>query len=188
MKATIAKHIHSNQPKTANHTGRENMNRNKSELKISSKSNFCSISISKYRMNRDAEFGSKLFCILDDFKLHYRHIPAGVDSLDLILGESQLDESVEEQLIERIYTELSADRVTIKRNLSLIVLIGRKMDHQTDNITKAAKALADNEINIEMINMNQGPSELSLLLAVQDKDERRAIKAIHDEFFSSAGQ
>jgi aspartate kinase len=160
-------------------------NKNEPVVEISSENNFCSIYISKYRMNKEVGFGRKLLRILEDFQLYYRHMPSGVDALNLVLHENQLNQIIESELIQRIRTELSADKVTIERNLALIMLIGGKMHHNADTIARAARVLAEKRINIEMIHMNQGSSQISLVFSVKAHDEKRAVSAIHNEFFES---
>lgn len=164
-----------------------NTHDNKTEpaVEISSENNYCSIYICKYRMNKEFGFRRKLLQILEDFQLYYRHIPAGVDALNLVLHENQLDQIIENELIQRISTDLSADKVTIERNLALIMLIGGKMHHNTDSIARAASVLAEKRINMEIIHMNQGPFQISLVFGVKAHDEKRAVAAIHNEFFAS---
>ena len=160
-------------------------NKNEPVIEISSENNFCSIYVSKYRMNKEVGFRRNLLQMLEDFQLYYRHIPSGVDALNLVLHENQLDQKKENELIQRISTELSADKVTIKRNLALIMLIGGKLHHNADNIARAAKVLSEKRINIEMIHMNQGSSQISLVFGVKGHDEKRAVAAIYNEFLAS---
>ncbi|MFB4475236.1 hypothetical protein ACDI16_20350 [Oceanobacillus caeni] len=159
-------------------------NKNASIAKISSDNNFCSIYVSKYRMNKEVGFERKLFQMLEDFQLYYRNIPSSVDTINLILHENQLHQEIECELIQRISSELSADKVTIQRNLALIMLIGGEMNHNVDNITRAANVLAKKEINIEMIHMSHGSSKISLVLGVKAHDEKKAVVALHREFFA----
>jgi aspartate kinase len=160
-------------------------NKNGSIVEISSDKDFCSIYVSKYRMNHEVGFGRKLLQMLEDFHLYYRHLPSGVDGLNLVLQENQLHQDIESKLLQRISSELSADKVTIKRNLALIMLIGGEMNHNDDSIARAAKVLAKEKINIEMIHMNQGSSKKSLVFGVNAHDEEKAVTALHNEFFAS---
>ena len=49
--------------------------------------------------------------------------------------------------------------------------------------TRVTKALADKGINIIMI--NQGSSEVSIMFGVVEKDVDRSVQAIYEEFFGS---
>jgi aspartate kinase len=159
-------------------------NKNGSIVQISSDNDFYSIYVSKYRMNKEVGFGRKLPQMFEDFHLYYRHIPSGADALNVVLHENQLHQDIESELIQRISSELSADKVTIKRNLALIMLIGGKMNHNVDSIARAAKVLAKERINIEMIHMSQGSSKISLIFGVKAHDEKKAVAALHNEFFA----
>lgn len=160
-------------------------NHSKSTLEISSEPSFCSIYVSKYRMNKEGS-GIKLLQMLEDFNLYYRYIPDGVDALNLVLHEDQLQPNIERELIKRISTDLSADKVMIKRGLSLIMLTGKvRIHNNSDRISRAAKALAQENINIEMIHLNQNLSKISLLFGVKAKDEKKAVLALHKEFFTN---
>ena len=159
-------------------------NKNESLVEISSNSGFCSIYISKYGMNKEVGFGRKLLQILEDFQLHYEHIPTGIDALMLVLDENQLHQEVESELLQRIKMELSIDEVTIKRNLTLIMIVGEKLHLNIDNIARATKVLADERINTEIIHMKQGASQISLAFGVKTHDEKKALAALYNKFFT----
>lgn len=132
--------------------------------------NFYSIYVSKYSVNQEGRFERKRQN-LEDFQL-YSHI-SGVDHTNLVLHGNQINQILE------------SEKVTIKDELSLILLIGEKMHHNVNSIARAARVLAEKRINIEMIHMNQGSSQISLLLGVKTHDEKSAVEAIQNEFFTS---
>lgn len=148
---------------------------------ISSEKGFCSIYVRKYLMNREIGFGSKLLKILEDYGLSYEHTPSGIDDLSVILRHSQMDSVTEKEVLRRIKVELDADEVEIIPNISLIMVVGEGMRHNIGTMAKASKALAHAHINIEMI--NQGSSEVSMMFGVKEKDEKKAVEALYEEFF-----
>lgn len=156
-------------------------NTNGPVIGIASDQGFCSIYVSKYLMNREVGFGRKLLGILEDFGLSYEHSPSGIDDVSVILRESQLDSFMEKEIVNRIITELHADEVKIEHNLALIMVVGEGMRHNVGTMAKASKALAKASVNIEMI--NQGSSEVSMMFGVKEVDEKRAVKALYEEFF-----
>lgn len=158
-------------------------NKNGPVIGIASDDGFCSIYISKYMMNREIGFGRKLLQILEDFGLSYEHVPSGIDDVTVILHEDQLDEKTEKEVLQRIQSELHADEVTIERHLALIMIVGEGMRHNVGTTARAAKALAEAGINIDMI--NQGSSEVSMMFGVKAHDEKRAVQALYNEFFAS---
>ena len=158
--------------------------RNEPIVEITSDDGFCSIYVSKYRVNKEVGFGRKLLQLLEEFHLSYEHIPSGIDDLMIILHENQLDQATESELLQRMKTELSVEEVTIKHERALITVVSEGICHNADSIAKAAKALAEAKINIEMININQSPSRIVLMFGVQADDEKGAVDALYKEFFA----
>jgi aspartate kinase len=150
---------------------------------IASDGGFCSIYLSKYLMNREIGFGRKLLQILEDFGCSYEHIPSGIDDITIILSQSQMTNDVEQQIINRINNELHPDEVEIQHDLALIMIVGEGMRHNVGTTARAAKALANAHVNIEMI--NQGSSEVSMMFGVKEEVEKRAVQALYEEFFAS---
>ncbi len=148
---------------------------------ISSEKGFCNIYVRKYLMNREIGFGSKLLKILEGYGLSYEHTPSGIDDLSVILRHSQMDNDMEQEIVSRIQHELKADEVHIIPNIALIMVVGEGMRHNIGTMARASKALAHAAINIEMI--NQGSSEVSMMFGVKEKDEKRAVQALYEEFF-----
>jgi len=154
-----------------------------SVVEISSEEDyFCSIHVSKYRMNKEIGFRTKLLQILEDFDLQYRHLPSGIDSLTLVLYGNQLHQKLEGKLLQRINTELSPDEVTTKRKLALITVVEGKTPYTGDGIARATKVLAEKSIHVEMIHMNQASSQINLVFGVNAHDKNRAVAALYDEF------
>ena len=150
---------------------------------IASDNDFCSIYVSKYLMNREIGFGRKLLQILEDLNLSYEHVPSGIDDLTVILRQNQMDSELEGIIINRIKDELDADEVKIEHNLSLIMIVGEGMRSNVGTVARASKALANANINIEMV--NQGSSEVSMMFGVKELYEKRAVAALYNEFFTS---
>jgi aspartate kinase len=148
---------------------------------ISSEKGFCNIYVRKYLMNREIGFGSRLLKILEDYGLSYEHTPSGIDDLSVILRHSQMDQDLEQEIISRIQHELKADEVHVIPNIALIMVVGEGMRHNIGTMARASKALARSTINIEMI--NQGSSEVSMMFGVKEKDEKKAVQALYEEFF-----
>ena len=156
-------------------------NTNGPVIGIASDKGFCSIYISKYLMNREVGFGRKLLHILEDYGVAYEHIPSGIDDVTLILRQEKMSKESEEKIISRIKRELHADEVIVEHDLALIMVVGEGMRHNVGTTARAAKALAEAEVNIDMI--NQGSSEVSMMFGVKGHNEEKAIRALYHEFF-----
>lgn len=148
---------------------------------IASDHGFCNIYVNKYLMNREVGFGRRLLQILEDFNLSYEHTPSGIDDISVILRQDQMDEYTEKMVIERIKSELYPDEVFIERNIALIMIVGVGMRQTVGTMSRAATALANKGINILMI--NQGSSEVSMMFGIKESDEKKAVQALYEEFF-----
>ncbi|MBY0096055.1 aspartate kinase [Mesobacillus maritimus] len=158
-------------------------NQNGPVVGIASDKGFCSIYVSKYLMNREIGFGRKLLQILEEYELSYEHLPSGIDDISIILRQDQMNLTFEQDMLKRIKTELEADEVKIQHNLSLIMVVGEGMRCNVGTMSRAAKALSNIGVNIEMI--NQGSSEVSMMFGVKESDEKKAVQALYNEFFAS---
>ncbi len=149
---------------------------------IAGDSGFLSIYLSKYLMNREVGFGRKVLRILEDMHLKYEHMPSGIDDISIILREDQFTDEIEQTLIRRLKEELHLDEIKIKHDLAMVAIVGEGMKNSIGVAAKATRALADNQINIEMI--NQGSSEVSIMFSLENGQEKRAIRALYDAFFN----
>ncbi|OLQ46795.1 aspartate kinase [Bacillus licheniformis] len=149
---------------------------------IASDTGFCSIYISKYLMNREIGFGRKALQILEEHGLTYEHVPSGIDDMTIILREGQMDAATERSVVKRIEEDLHADEVIVEHHLALIMVVGEAMRHNVGTTARAAKALSEAKVNIEMI--NQGSSEVSMMFGVKEAEERKAVQALYHEFFA----
>ncbi|QED46566.1 aspartate kinase [Cytobacillus dafuensis] len=161
----------------------ERDNTNGPVIGIASDKGFCSIYVSKYLMNREIGFGRRLLAILESYGLSYEHTPSGIDDISIILRENQFTPGMEEEIVDRIKTELDSDEVVIEHSLALIMVVGEGMRHNIGTTARASKALAKANVNIEMI--NQGSSEVSMMFGVKEIDEKRAVQALYEEFFAA---
>ncbi|MCY8200356.1 aspartate kinase [Bacillus subtilis] len=149
---------------------------------IASDTGFCSIYISKYLMNREIGFGRRALHILEEHGLTYEHVPSGIDDMTIILRQGQMDAVTERSVIKRIEEDLHADEVIVEHHLALIMVVGEAMRHNVGTTARAAKALSEAQVNIEMI--NQGSSEVSMMFGVKEAEERKAVQALYQEFFA----
>ena len=142
---------------------------------------FCTISLSKYLMNREVGFGRKLLQIFEEEGISYEHVPSGIDNVSVVIEEAAFGPEAEKHVLERIRGELEVDDVGVERGLALVMIVGEGMHYTVGMAAKATKALAEAGINIEMI--NQGASEISMMFGVKAEDREKAVKALYAEFF-----
>lgn len=146
---------------------------------IAGKKNFTVIAIEKNSMNNQIGFGRKVLSAVEKNDLNFEHMPSGIDTLSLVLADSQIKEKLQ-QLIDDIYKECEPDSIEIFDNLALIATVGRGMIRHVGIAAKLFTALSESSINIRMI--DQGSSELNIIVGVQNDDFEKAVSAIYNAF------
>lgn len=144
---------------------------------------FVNFTVEKVLMNREVGFGARLLSLFAAEGLSFEHMPSGIDSVSVILSAAQLGPGAEKRIVGRIEKELKVDRVTVKRGISLVVLAGLGMRHTVGLAARACTALSRAGVNLLMI--NQGASEISLMFGILEQEEKQAIRALHQEFFGA---
>ena len=148
---------------------------------IASSPGFVSIYVKKYLMNHEIGFLRKVLTIFEEEGISIEHIPTGIDDATIIIrGEDATDEQLD-GIVERLYAELDVDEASFTRGLCLIMLVGEGMVNMVGTTARVASTLARTQINIELY--NQGVSEVSMMFGILDQYEKKAIRALYDEFF-----
>jgi len=150
---------------------------------VAGSSDFCTIFLSKYLMNREKGFGRRLLQIIEEADLSYEHCPSGIDHISVIVRESAFTPEVEQRVLERIRKELRPDKLLVKRGIALVMIVGDGMSKRIGIAKKATAACSDAGVNLEMI--NQGASENSIMFGIRKEDMNKAIIALHEAFFPS---
>lgn len=159
----------------------EKLERRNGIVGIASDTGFISIYVSKYLMNRQLGFGRKLLEIMENENISFEHIPSGIDDLSVIIRDHQLTENKEKRIIDKIKKELQPDTIKIHRDLAMIMVVGEGMMNTIGIAQKATSALVDANVNIVMI--NQGSSEVSMMFGVEAKDLTKSIQSLYGKFF-----
>ncbi|MDQ0223126.1 aspartate kinase [Streptococcus moroccensis] len=148
---------------------------------ISADDGFSSINISKYLMNREIGFGRRVLQILEELNIGFEHMPTGIDDMSVVVRDRELTPIKEEEILRQLTHKMEVDKAEIERDLSILMVVGEHMKDQIGVTAKAAKALSDNDINIEMI--SQGSSEVSILFVIKTAQKNEAIRALYTTFF-----
>jgi len=107
------------------------------------------------------------------------HIPSGIDSFTIVLPSESVAR-ISHQIVEELKEKCKTENVQVYKNISLITTVGIKMAYRPGISARLFTALGNKNINIRMI--NQGSSEINIIVAVEDKDFEEAIRAIYDAF------
>ncbi len=142
---------------------------------------FASIDIEKLSMNQETGFGRRIMSILEDFAIPFEHLPTGIDTMSVVVQSRFLD-GREDQIIEDIYRETASDHVSIDHDLALVAIVGRGIGKDKGISSTVFKALADENVNIRMIDQSFGSN--NIIIGVCGEDCERAIRAIYSCFSS----
>ena len=146
---------------------------------ITGKKDFCSIVIAKDLMHSEVGFFRKVVQAFEENNIPIEHMPSGIDTMTVIVSEANFVEK-EQTVLRRIAQLVEPDTLEVEAGLSLIAVVGRGMKSQTGTAAKIFSSLADARINIRMI--DQGASELNIMIGVANDDFERAIKFIYNTF------
>lgn len=148
---------------------------------IAGKKHFSVISIEKDEMNAEVGFLRRILTILDHEGLGFEHIPTGIDTMSLVVNSEELEKCPN---VVRYITEIThPNHIEVISNLALIAVVGRSMREKKGTATRIFAALSHANINIKMI--DQGSSELNIIVGIDEKDFEKAIKVIYDMFMLS---
>lgn len=148
---------------------------------IAGSKNFTVIAISKNGLSGERGFIRKLAGILEDNDIAIEHLPSGIDTLSVVIENQALGGKLDD-ITEEIQRQLKPDHVETFDNMALIATVGSGMSARTGVSARLFTALAETGVNIRMI--DQGSSEMNIIVGVENKDFEKAIKAIYEAFVS----
>ena len=149
---------------------------------IAGKKDFIAINIEKSMMNNELGFARKVLEVIERNGMCIEHMPTGIDTLSVLVDGSDHDEEALDRVVEGIKAVCQPDTIDLDRNLALIAIVGHGMSRKKGTATKVCASLSEAEVNIRMI--DQGSSELNIIVAVENKDYERAIRALYNEFLN----
>ena len=149
---------------------------------IAGKKGFCSINIEKAMMNAEVGFGRKVLEVFEKYGISFEHMPSGIDTMTVFVHQSEFEE-YEQSVIAGIHRAVEPDFVEMESDLALVAVVGRGMKATRGTAGRIFSALAHSRVNVKMI--DQGSSELNIIIGVRNSDFEEAIKAIYDIFITT---
>lgn len=146
---------------------------------VAGRKGFCSINIEKDMMNAEVGFGRKVLQAFEDNGISFEHMPSGIDTMTIFVHQDEFMDK-EQQVVSAIHRLADPDTIDIEADLALIAVVGRGMKSTRGTAGRIFSALAHANVNVKMI--DQGSSELNIIIGVADNDFEAAIKAIYDIF------
>lgn len=146
---------------------------------IAGRRDFTMINIEKALMNKETGFGRRVLSVLEQHGVSFEHMPTGIDTISLIIEDKQLaDHSA--AVLKGIERQCQPDRVTLAPGLALIATVGHGMNHHIGVAGRLCTALAESGVNLRVI--NQGSSEMNIIIGVDEGDLEKAVLAIYNAF------
>ncbi len=147
---------------------------------IAGKKDFTVIFIEKSMMNAEVGFIRKVLSVVEHYGLCVEHLPSGVDTLSVVVASDQLKDGILSDVVNEIRENVSPDYVHVIENISLIATVGHGMNRRVGTAAKLFSSLA--EANINLIMIDQGSSELNIIIGVENSDYEKCISTIYKAF------
>ena len=149
---------------------------------VAGKKDFASITVEKAMMNSEVGFCRKVLTVFEDNGISIEHMPSGIDTMTIFVHQDEFAER-EQKVIAGIHRAVEPDFLELESDLALIAVVGRGMRATRGPSGRIFSALAHANVNVKMI--DQGSSELNIIIGVRNHDFDAAIKAIYDIFVNT---
>ena len=146
---------------------------------IAGKKDFASITVEKAMMNSEVGFCKKVLEVFDGNDISIEHMPSGIDTMTIFVHQDEFEEK-EQKVIAGIHRAVEPDFLELESDLALIAVVGRGMRATRGTSGRIFSALAHANVNVKMI--DQGSSELNIIIGVRNHDFETAVNAIYDIF------
>ncbi len=146
---------------------------------IAGKKGFSVITIEKDMMNSEIGFGRKVLEVLEENEISFEHLPSGVDNMSIVVSTTCLD-GRREKILGAINRMVRPDHISIEDGLALVAVVGRAMVKAKGTAARVFDSISNADVNIRLI--DQGSSEISIIVGVEEKDFNTALAAIYREF------
>ena len=148
---------------------------------IAGKKDFTVIFLEKSMMNSEVGFARKVLSILEQDNINFEHMPSGIDTLSLVIESKYLANGMLDKLLEQIQAAVHPDYLRVLENIALVATVGHGMASNVGTSARLFTALSEAGINIRMI--DQGSSEINIIVGIDNADYEKCIRAIYAEFF-----
>ena len=146
---------------------------------IAGKKGFAALNIEKDMMNSEVGFGRKVLEVFEKNGISFEHMPSGIDTMTVFVHQSEFEEK-EQKVLSGIHRAVSPDSIELESDLALIAVVGRGMRSNRGTAGRIFSALSHANVNVKMI--DQGSSELNIIIGVKNEDFEPAIQAIYNIF------
>ncbi len=146
---------------------------------VAGKKGFSVITIEKDQMNSEVGFGRKVLEVLEDHEISFEHLPSGIDNMSIVVSSATLD-GRRDKVLSSMNRMVRPDSISVEDGLALIAIVGRGMVKARGTAARVFDSISGAGVNIRMI--DQGSSEISIIVGIEEHDFDKALKAIYAEF------
>lgn len=146
---------------------------------VAGRRGFSMLNIEKTLMNHERGFGRKVLTAVDELGIGWEHMPTGIDTISLIFRDEELG-TQGDTLIETVQGRCQPDSISLVSGLAMIATVGQGMNHHIGVAARLFTALSEANVNIRVI--DQGSSEMNIIVGVEEEALERAVNAIYRAF------
>lgn len=148
---------------------------------VAGRKDFTVISLEKSMMNSEVGFVKKVLAVIDKHGISFEHLPSGVDTMSLVIDNVYLKDGMLETIMNEMKDAVHPDKIYAHENIALVATVGHGMAKNVGTSARLFKAISEAGINVIMI--DQGSSEMNIIVGVENDDCATCISAIYNEFF-----
>ncbi|UQS84437.1 aspartate kinase [Apilactobacillus apisilvae] len=149
---------------------------------VSSSNRFSALYLHKYLLNKEVGITLKLLTIFQKYNISYEHMPSGIDDLTIIFDKDNLDKPTIKKLCNDIQETIKPDKLSWIDDYAIIMVVGEGMRDSANTISDIIEPITNDNIPIHMI--NQGASQISIMIGTREANANQAVKSIYKEFFN----
>lgn len=150
---------------------------------IANSNRFAALYLHRYLLNKEVGFTLRILEILKRHNISYEHMPSGIDDLTIIFDKTSLSQEQVDNMLADIASDIKPDTLKWLPSYGIIMIVGEGMRNRIGALTEIVTPLKEHGISLQMV--NQGASEISIMLGIQPDLADRAVKAIYDNIFKS---
>ena len=148
---------------------------------IAGMKNFTVIFLEKSLMNAEIGFAYRVLEVLLRHNISFEHMPSGIDTMSFVIESGQLEGGLLDTVCEEIRAAVAPDRMNVFSDVALIAVVGHGMSRNVGVAARLFAAIARTGVNVRMI--DQGSSELNIIVGVDNENYERTMRAVYEEFF-----
>jgi aspartate kinase len=148
---------------------------------VAGQKGFSMLNIEKTFMNKERGFGLRVLSVLEELDVSWEHMPTGIDTISLIIRDNEL-KNKGPAILEAIEKRCNPEQLTLTSGLAMIATVGLGMNHHIGIAARLCAAIAEAGVNLRVI--DQGSSEMNIIIGVEEHDLEKAVRAIYCAFES----